>query len=300
MHAVSLVRDADRHDRQIRAFGRDGQRRLRATTAAVVGAGGIGSLIVQGLAHMGIGRLIVVDPDLIETTNLNRLAGATPDDARHGTPKAEAAARTARRIDPRIPVQAMTESILDTEVWLALRCADLVFGAVDGHAPRWALNTLAVQYARAYVDTGAEITRSPGRPLDVSGHVATVTPPGPCLLCLSGYDPAAASTELDPALTTAKRNAGYLRDDPGEPTPSVIFLNQAIASVALGEALNLVAGWHRPRPYTLIDLSGPALTPIDAERQPDCPACGPDSTRAEGDAAPPPHLTTPTPPPPHI
>ncbi|MFF0520676.1 ThiF family adenylyltransferase [Actinomadura nitritigenes] len=217
-------------------------------------------------------------------------------------PKAEAAARTARRIDPRSPVQAMAESILDTEVWLSLRCADLVFGAVDGHASRWALNALAVQYARPYIDTSAEITRSPGGPLDVSGHVATVTPAGPCLLRLSGYDPAAASTELDSALTTAKRNAGYLRDDPGEPTPSVIFLNQAIAGVALGEALNLVAGWHRPRPYTLIDLSDPALTSIDAERQPDCPACGPDSARAEGDAAPPPHLTTPTPPPrpPHI
>lgn len=136
MHAVSLVRDADRHDRQIRAFGRDGQHRLRAATAAVVGAGGIGSLIVQGLAHLGIGRLIVVDPDVVETSNLNRLAGATPDDARDGTPKAEAAARTARRIDSRIPVQAMTESILDTDVWLSLRCADLVFGAVDARAGR--------------------------------------------------------------------------------------------------------------------------------------------------------------------
>ncbi|MCP2337966.1 ThiF family adenylyltransferase [Actinomadura rupiterrae] len=127
MHAVSLVRDADRHDRQIRAFGRHGQHRLRATTAAVVGAGGIGSLIAQGLAHLGIGRLIVVDPDVVEATNLNRLAGATPDDARDGTPKAEAAARTVRRI----PVRAMTETILDTDVWLSLRCADLIFGAVD-------------------------------------------------------------------------------------------------------------------------------------------------------------------------
>ncbi|TDC01983.1 hypothetical protein, partial [Actinomadura bangladeshensis] len=82
---------------------------------------------------------------------------------------------------------------------------------------------------------------------------------GPCLLCLSGCNPAAASMELDPTLTAAKRSAGYLRDAADQPTPSVIFLDQAIAGIALGEALNLLTGWHRPRPYTLIDLTGPAL-----------------------------------------
>jgi molybdopterin/thiamine biosynthesis adenylyltransferase len=79
--------DTDRHDRQIRAFGHDGQRRLGAATAAVVGAGGIGSLLVQGLAHLGVGRLIVIDPDRVEPSNLNRLAGATAADARTECPK---------------------------------------------------------------------------------------------------------------------------------------------------------------------------------------------------------------------
>lgn len=299
MHPVTITRDTDRHDRQVRAFGQDGQRRLNSTTAAVVGVGGIGSLLVQGLAHLGIGRLMIVDPDRVEPTNLNRLAGATSTDARDGTTKAEVAARTAAHIDQDISVHAVPASILDTGVWSSLRCADLIFGAVDGHAPRWALNALAVQYARPYIDTGAEITTRPTGPLDVSGHVATVMPGGPCLLCLSGYNPAAASMELDPVLTAAKRSAGYLRDAPDEPTPSVIFLNQVIAGVALGEALNLLTGWHPPRPYTLIDLSGPALTPIDADPQPDCPACGPDSPRGEGDSAPPPHFSTPAPPPHH-
>ena len=196
--------DTDRHDRQIRAFGHDGQRRLGAATAAVVGAGGIGSLLVQGLAHLGIGRLIVIDPDCVEPTNLNRLAGATAADAQDGVSKVEVAARAVTGIDPDIPVHAIQNSILNTDAWMTLRCADLLFGAVDGHAPRWALNALAVQYARPYIDTGAEITAHESGTLDVSGHVATVTPGGPCLLCLSGYNPAAASMELDPTLTAAK------------------------------------------------------------------------------------------------
>lgn len=287
----------ERHDRQVRAFGAGGQRRLQASTAAVVGAGGIGSLLVQGLAHLGIGRLIIVDPDHVEATNLNRLAGATNADARRRRTKVEVAARTASRIDPELPVHPVCDTVLDAAVWQSLRCADLIFGAVDGHAPRWALNTLAVQYARHYIDTGTQITHRDDDTLEVAGHVATVTPAGPCLLCLSGYDPRAASTELDPALAAAKRTAGYLSEAPDEPAPSVIFLNQAIAAVALGEALNALTGWHPHRPYTLIDLSAPALTPIDADPVPGCPACGPDSPRALGDAGGIPHFTEPASPP---
>ncbi|MEO5873769.1 MAG: ThiF family adenylyltransferase, partial [Streptosporangiaceae bacterium] len=268
------VDPAERHDRQVRAFGAEGQVRLRDSTVAVVGAGGIGSLLVSGMARLGTGRLIIVDPDRIDPTSLNRMDGATEDDARRQRPKSDVAARTVARIDPSILVHAVNSSILDTDVWKSLRCADLILGAVDGHAPRWALNALAVQYARHYIDTGAEITRRDDDSLDVSGHVATVTPYGPCLLCLSGYDPVTASRELDPALTHAKRAAGYLREAPDEPTPSVLFLNQAITAVALGEALNILTGWHPPRPYTLIDLSAPALTPIHADPDPRCPACG--------------------------
>ncbi|WP_143219660.1 HesA/MoeB/ThiF family protein [Actinomadura sp. CNU-125] len=291
------VRDTDRHDHQVRAFGAAAQRRLRALTVAVVGVGGIGSLVVQGLAHMGAGRLIVVDPDHVEPTNLNRLAGATDVDARSETSKIEVAARLARSIDPDIAVHQLPASVLDADTWRELRCADVIVGAVDEHAPRWALNTLAVQYRRHYIDTGTLVSDESGT-LDVSGHVATVTPDGPCLLCLSGYDPSQASMELDPGLTAAKRAAGYLSDAPDEPAPSVMFLNQAVAAVALGELLNIVGDWHAPRPYTLVDLGRPSLTAMHAEASPDCPACGPDSTRGLCDTAPPPCFTPPEPPPP--
>lgn len=298
MPAVTCPTDlAARYDRQVRAFGAEGQHRLRTATIAVVGAGGIGSLLVQSLAHLGAGRLIIIDPDHVDETNLNRLAGATADDAELHLPKTEVAMRLATGIDPLLPVHAISGSVLDEATWRSLRCADIILGAVDGHAPRWALNTLAVQYARHYIDTGTEITRDTEELLNVSGHVATVTPGGPCLLCLSGYDPRAASTELDPALTAARRTAGYLPEAADEPSPSVIFLNQAIAAIATGEVLNLLTGWHPHRPYTLIDLTTPTLTPLHADPQPGCPACGPDSPRAESDLAGILRLTAPSTPP---
>ncbi|WP_165485667.1 HesA/MoeB/ThiF family protein [Protofrankia symbiont of Coriaria ruscifolia] len=304
-----------RFDRQVRAFGASAQARLRDLTVAVVGVGGAGSLVVQGLAHLGIGRLLVVDPDVVETTNLNRVVGATPDDARRSRPKVEVAARLARAVDPALPVAATHGGVLDAEIWQALRCADVIVGAVDGHAPRWALNVLAVQYGRLYIDIGVGISRSPDAPaaavsesdpgpavsegnpgpdvdeapaaagtLDVGGHIAVVRQGGPCLLCQCGYDPTVAALELDPAAQAARRAAGYLPADVDAPAPSVLFLNQAVVAFALGEVLNWVWPWRPPATHLLVDLVRPAVVTLDADRVDDCPACGSSSVRGLGDA----------------
>src|SRR5262249_44306305 len=71
---------ADVHDRQVRAFGVEGQARIGSTKVAVIGLGGTGSLVTQQLARLGVQRFILVDHDVVETTNLNRLVGAYPDD----------------------------------------------------------------------------------------------------------------------------------------------------------------------------------------------------------------------------
>ncbi len=115
----------DRYDRQIRAFGSDTQRQLGRLTVGVVGLGGAGSLVVQGLAHLGIGGLLLVDPDHVETSNLARLVGATPADTQQATPKVDVASRLARAIDPGLPVTAIRGSVLDPSVWRALSRTDI-------------------------------------------------------------------------------------------------------------------------------------------------------------------------------
>lgn len=274
-----------RYDRQIRAFGLPAQARLATLTVAVVGVGGIGSLVVQSLAQLGVGRFLLVDPDTVEDTNLNRLAGATATDI--GTPKVAVAQRTAVTANPCVTVHAVTGDVLDDPVWRELRCADVLVGAVDGHAPRWALNRLAVQYARPLVDTGVTLQPDPGTGrLDASGHIAVVRPHGPCLLCLSGYSPAAVARELDPGLVSARRAAGYRSDAPEEPTPSVVFLNQVVAGHAVAEVVNWVTPWRDAVAYLLIDLAAGSTQPMQADRQPECAACGAESARALADAAP--------------
>ncbi|MCP2223741.1 HesA/MoeB/ThiF family protein [Bradyrhizobium elkanii] len=76
------------YDRQIRAFGSDGQAKLERLRIAVVGAGGTGSVVTQQLAHLGVRNFLLIDPDSVERTNLNRTVGATPntDDLCHRDP----------------------------------------------------------------------------------------------------------------------------------------------------------------------------------------------------------------------
>src|SRR5262249_10800834 len=63
-------------DRQVRAFGEAGQRALASMTVAIIGLGGTGSVTAQQLAHLGVRRFVLIDPDRIEASNLNRVVGA--------------------------------------------------------------------------------------------------------------------------------------------------------------------------------------------------------------------------------
>ncbi|WP_250291385.1 ThiF family adenylyltransferase [Frankia sp. CiP1_Cm_nod1] len=308
----------DRYDRQIRAFGSGTQHRLGRLTVGVVGVGGAGSLVVQGLAHLGAGALLLVDPDQVETSSLARLVGATPADARQATPKVDVAARLARTISPGLPVTTIRGSVLDPAVWHALSHTDVLIGAVDSHAPRWAINRLAVQYGRLYLDIGVELSR--GGPegegtLEAGGRVAVIRPDGPCLRCQDGYDPTLAAREQDPSVRAARRAAGYDNTDraarPGrtvrpasasgesagspadpvsaaDPAASVLFLNQAVVALALGELVNSLTSWKGAAEQILLDLVRPRLTHLSADVDPSCPVCGPDGIRGLGDAGGPP------------
>jgi len=302
VEADSSTIGSDRYDRQIRAFGKLGQSRLRGLTVAIVGAGGAGSLAIEGLAHLGVGRLLIIDPDRLGATNLNRVVGATPTDAATERAKVDVAADLVRRIDPTLPVSTFEGSVLDPTVWWALRAADVIVGAVDNDAARWALNVFAVQYARLYLDVGVAITPGP-QGIEVAGHVAAVRPGQACLRCLHGYDSAVAARELQPELHDAKRAEGYLTAVDDEPAPSVIFLNQAVVAIAIAEILNWVAPWKPPLTYTLIDLGRTQLSALDADADPNCPVCGPDGQRGLADAGGHPlgaSTSTPPPPPPQI
>src|SRR5438552_1136150 len=92
--------DEERFDRQILLFGKEGQARIEATQVAIVGLGWLGSHVAQQLAYLGVRTLSLIDRDHVGRSNLNRLIGATEEDAAAARLKVEVAERLARAIAP--------------------------------------------------------------------------------------------------------------------------------------------------------------------------------------------------------
>lgn len=233
--------DLSAYDRQILMFGSEGQRLLSRTTVAVVGCGGTGSIMVQHLSHLGVGKLVLVDPDRLERSNWSRVVGATEDDVRVRRPKVEIAERQARQAFPAISVEAVEDTVLNESTALRLLDADVLVCCTDTVASRMVLNRLAFQHLRPLVDCGIDIkVTSTGR-AKVLGRVTTILPDGPCLACAGIVDPDSVADELaDPTV-----RAGYV-DKADIHDPAVITLNGVAASLAATEVMDLVVGFKDP------------------------------------------------------
>src|SRR5690348_14559507 len=128
---------------------------LDQTRAAAVGLGGGGSHINQQLGHLGVGELVLIDPDAIEDTNLNRLVGATEQDVASGNSKIVAAERLIRAVNPWARVfsygDRWQQHIED------LKICDVIFGSVDSITEREQLESLARRHLIPYIDIGMDV-----------------------------------------------------------------------------------------------------------------------------------------------
>ena len=142
-----MLSDAElgRYARQIvlKEVGGAGQMRLKAATVAVVGAGGIGSPVLQYLAGAGVGRLVVIDDDRVELSNLQRQTIFGTDDEGHD--KAKAAGEAARRLNPLVEVDARTVRITAENAAGLLAGADVVVDGCDNFATRLAVADAALR-----------------------------------------------------------------------------------------------------------------------------------------------------------
>ena len=211
--------------RQVQAFGREGQERLRQNRVAVVGIGGIGSVVAATLGHVGIGRLLLIDPEGLEKTNLNRWLGASAADARSGASKVAAAKAYIMKVNPEAEVETFQSSVFAPEAIEALRGADVVFGCGDKESVRLVLNRLATQYCIPYIDCGSGLFADGNSIEAAGGQIRVVLPDGPCLECMDGIDrPRAALELMSPADREVQARRGYVVGA-NIPAPSVMPLN---------------------------------------------------------------------------
>ena len=269
-------------DRQIRAWGAGGQEAIAASRVVIVGTGGTGSHVLTQLAHLGVRKFLLIDPDHVEASNLPRLIGDTPADI--GSLKVDVLAHAARAVSPRADIQVIGASVLDVDPGL-LAEADVIFCCTDGHGSRALLTEIAQQFCVTVIDLGVEIVPSPGG-ARAGGGVRILRPGQACLHCAGNLDPGLVREEyLPPADREAERIRGYLRGT-GEPAPSVVALNGVAASLAVLEFCQLFAGMFATgRQRLLYRAEQRRLTTAMMQINPACHVCGDHGLLGAGDGS---------------
>ena len=233
----------------LKEVGGAGQRAFKAATVAIVGAGGIGSPAIQYLAAAGIGRLIVIDDDVVEPSNLQRQTIFATGDT--GRAKVNAAADVARRLNPAVAVEARACRIDGANASQAIAGADVVLDGCDNFATRFVVADAA--FAARVPLVSAAVGQFEGQLAVYRGW----EPAAPCYRCFVGDTP-------DDAETSCAAD-GILGPVTG-----------VIGSLAALEVLRAVHPFgDDPAGRLLIaDLLSLRFRTIRLPKDPGCPGCG--------------------------
>lgn len=214
---------------------------LRAMRAGVVGCSGTGSIMIELLTRNCIGELVLVDDDIVEEKNLNRLVNGTLADARDGKPKVHALTEAIDRAGLGTKVDAHDALSDSPDAVAALIDCDVLFGCVDSAFGRYHLDCLASAYLIPYFDVGVHIEADGTGAIGAADAVAHyVHPEGASLLSHGVYDMNQVGAEnmkrAHPDLYEEQRAAGYLAAV-GDEQPAVMSLNMQAACMAFNDFL---------------------------------------------------------------
>src|SRR6266699_681755 len=298
---------AETYDRQARLFGDRGQEILRNQKVGIIGAGGVGSLLVEYLARLGVNHIVIADPQRIEITNLPRVVGSRHRDAltwltregrpewvrrlglRFAKPKVLIAGRVARAANPKIILEAIQGDFVDVGVARRFVDCDYLFLAADTMQARLVFNAMVHQYLIPGVQVGAKVSvdKGTGTILRAFSVVRTVYPWQGCLWCNGLISPDRLQEE---ALSTDERRAQKYVEEEEVAAPSVITLNALAAGYAANDYLFRITGLRNEAAADDFVYFEPGVEEVRFDRprrDEGCIQCGsgPRSRRGRGDGA---------------
>jgi len=239
-----------RYDCQLvlKDVGERGQDKLRKGSVLVVGAGGLGAPVLYYIVAAGVGRVGIVDDDVVELSNLQRQILFTTEDI--GKSKAERAAARLRALNPEVEVEPYAMRLTAANALDLVRRYDVIVTAVDNFPTRYLLNDACVFERKTLVD-GA-VLRMVGLAMTVKGGETA------CYRCLFPEPP-------PPAGVVSCSEAGVLG-----PVPGTIGAIQAL------EVIKVLTGAGTPLYDRLVQFDGAAMTfnQVEVARVPTCPVCG--------------------------
>lgn len=250
--------------RHVQAFGSRTVDLLRRLRVGVVGCSGTGSPVVEQLARLGVGGLVLVDPDHVEKKNLNRIINATWEDACEQRPKVEVLERAIAAMGLGTTLAALTVPLESVIAVRALAECDVLFGCMDTISGRALLNRLAVFYSLPYFDVGVRLVADGvGGVSHVCGTVHYLQPDGTSLWNRGVVDEERLRYEglrrFDPDYLKQLEGEGYIRGA-AEDRPAVVSVNLLFASLAVNELL------ARLHPYRLAENSQYATVRFSLEQ----------------------------------
>ena len=229
-------------------IGIEGQQRLLAAHALVIGAGGLGSPVALYLGTAGVGTLTLVDDDTVDLTNLQRQIAHSL--SRVGQPKVESAALSVNAINPDVRVVALQERADAVRLDALVREADVVVDCSDNFTTRHAVNAACVAHGKPLVS---------GAALGFDGQISvydTRSPENPCYACLFPRDALVEEVQCSTMGVFAP-------------------LVGIIGSMQAAEALKLLmgVGTSLAGQLQMLDARAMEWTPIRTARSADCPVC---------------------------
>ena len=265
-------------DRQVRAFGQAGQRLLGSLTVAIVGLGGTGSIAAEQLVHLGVRRFVLIDPDLVEETNLNRVVGATGEDV--GRTKVAVAARRIAAVAPQALARCVHGDVTRTTVAKELIAADFIFSCTDSHGSRAVIQQVAYQYLIPCIDVGSIITVTDSQVTGIHGRIQVLAPGLACLTCSGLIDSEEVRRDL---MSEEERHRDPYIQGAREPAPAVISINGTVTSLAVTMFMAMTVGVPSDGRHVLFNARNPTLRSVSASRHPNCYICSPSGVLAAGD-----------------
>lgn len=229
----------------LRDIGYVGQAKLRKASVAVVGIGGLGCPIATQLVAMGVGKVRLIDRDVVEYSNLHRQH--LYDVESIGRPKVEVAAEKLSKLNPTVEIEPVAASLHVDNAEELLSGVDLVVDGLDNPEARYAVNRACVKLGIPYVF---------GAAIEMSGNLMTMLPgETPCLEC---FLPNLKNEDL-PACGVVGVH------------PSLLGV---ISSLEVAEAVRVILGTPRLAGRLLfVDLRQMAFETVDVYKRDNCPVC---------------------------